>query len=82
MVQTPVQKAAETEETPAQEATEEATQTQAQQVALPVVRAPVFANQVLFQYPFAQAAALPLPSADFPVIPNDPDNQEQGAFEF
>ena len=52
----------------------------------PIVTAPFFGNQFLFRYPLTYPVArLPvagLPETQYPVIPHDPEDAEQGAVEF
>jgi len=47
----------------------------------PIVTAPFFGNQFLFRYPLNSPVAA-LPESQYPVIPHDPEDAEQGPVEF
>merc|ERR1711935_335823 len=47
----------------------------------PIVNAPFFGNQFLFRYPLNYPVAA-LPETQYPVIPHDPEDAEQGPVEF
>jgi len=47
----------------------------------PIVTAPFFGNQFLFRYPLTYPVAA-LPETQYPVIPHDPEDAEQGSVDF